>query len=784
MSAASMRNLVVWFAVTAWLNLLLHEARADDPQGKPRTVLAIDGSRFTINGRATFLLGISDYGVLGATDEQIRHDLDDMQNHGFNWLRLWANWAAFENDVSAVDVEGKPREVFLKKLVSLVAECDRRGLIVDVSLSRGNGASGPPRLQSLEAHRRAVETLVAALKPFRNWYLDLSNERNIKDKRHTAFDELKSLRESVRTLDPHRLVTASHAGDISLDELREYMKTVHVDFLSPHRPRHAQSPGQTDAKTRAYLADTKALGRFVPVHYQEPFRRGYQAGKDWEPSADDFLTDLRQARSGGAAGWCFHNGDQRNAKDGRPRRSFDLRDGRLFAQLDAEESKVIQAIAAQEKKQATNIDSARLRLIVETDAGGDPDDEQSLVRFLLYASEWDVEGIIANRPAIIRRENFSHKNTGLEIVRQFLDAYAEVYPRLKEHDDRFPSPQTLRERTVPGYNDTDDGLNLIIGAVDRDDPRPVWFLNWGTNEGSGVSSLRRALDQVLKERGPEGYAKFKNRILLSSDDQFGDHTTKIDPPWRLWVYPFYPTMDGGRWYHRFSPITMKAGGFDIRRDLLTGHGPLGALYPTNTHLPQKEGDSYTFLYLIPTGMNDPFQPTWGSWAGRFGVRENWKPLNPNFYWANQRDTLDGTTHRDNTLKRWAADLQNDFRARLDWCVKPRGEANHPPRPVLDGDKSGQVIVRDAPVGSTIRLSAAGSSDLDGDKLTHNWSVYREAGTYAGHIELRDAAAEEIDLRIPDDAAGKTIHVLLTVRDAGNPPLARYRRVVLRGTVAP
>src|SRR4051794_20936705 len=37
--------------------------------------------------------------------------------------------------------------------------------------------------------------------------------------------------------------------------------------------------------------------------------------------------------------------------------------------------------------------SDRLRLIIETDAGGDPDDEQSLVRFLLYANEWDVEGI-------------------------------------------------------------------------------------------------------------------------------------------------------------------------------------------------------------------------------------------------------------------------------------------------------------------------------------------------------------------------------------------------------
>src|SRR6266571_4255587 len=49
----------------------------------------------------------------------------------------------------------------------------------------------------------------------------------------------------------------------------------------------------------------------------------------------------------------------------------------------------------------------RLRVIIETDAGGDPDDEQSLVRFLLYANEWDVEGIIANRPVTLRPENRS-----------------------------------------------------------------------------------------------------------------------------------------------------------------------------------------------------------------------------------------------------------------------------------------------------------------------------------------------------------------------------------------
>jgi len=420
----------------------------------------------------------------------------------------------------------------------------------------------------------------------------------------------------------------------------------------------------------------------------------------------------------------------------------------------------------------------RLRLIVETDAGGDPDDEQSLVRFLLYANEWDVEGIIANRPITLRPENRNRRGSGLEIVRAFVDAYAEVHPRLAEHDDRFAKPDALRERTVPGYDDTDEGMRLVLAAVDRDDPRPVWFLNWGTNQGSGVSSLKRALDKVLAERGRDGYAKFKNKILLSSADKFGDHTTTIEPLWRLWVFPFYPDREGGRWYHRFGPLTAKAGGFDLNRDVLTNHGPLGALYPTNTHLPQKEGDTYTFLYLVPTGMNDPLHPEWGSWAGRFGVREDWQPPNDHYYWANQRDTWNGTTNRDNMLKRWAADLQNDFRARLDWCVKPYREANHPPRAVIDDDKSGRIIYRDVTTGSTVRASAAGSSDPDGNELTHEWMIYSEAGTYPGKVEVTNTSSQEVELRVPADAAGKTIHLLLTVRDRGAPPLARYRRMVL------
>jgi hypothetical protein len=79
----------------------------------------------------------------------------------------------------------------------------------------------------------------------------------------------------------------------------------------------------------------------VPIHYQEPLRRGYGS---WEPKAADYLRDLRGAIAGGAAGWCFHNGSERRAPDEKPRRSFDLRERRLFDQLDDEEREALRQL--------------------------------------------------------------------------------------------------------------------------------------------------------------------------------------------------------------------------------------------------------------------------------------------------------------------------------------------------------------------------------------------------------------------------------------------------------
>jgi hypothetical protein len=151
-----------------------------------------------------------------------------------------------------------------------------------------------------------------------------------------------------------------------------------------------------------------------------------------------------------------------------PRRQFRLRS--LFISTALAVTVVVallestRRISAVEGEAPSIGDCARLRLMIETDAGGDPDDEQSLVRFLLYTNEWDVEGIIANRPGAVDDENLNRERTGLGIVRQAIEAYGQCQPTLVEHDRRFPTAEYLLQRTVAGYEDAEDGVQTTSSA--------------------------------------------------------------------------------------------------------------------------------------------------------------------------------------------------------------------------------------------------------------------------------------------------------------------------------
>jgi hypothetical protein len=152
-------------------------------------------------------------------------------------------------------------------------------------------------------------------------------------------------------------------------------------------------------------------------------------------------------------------------------------------------------------------------------------------------------------------------------------------------------------------------------------------------------------------------------------------------------------------------------------------GSLGAEYPHWEYL--MEGDSPSFMFLIQNGLNNPEHPDWGGWGGRYELytprMQKWhlfpesRPI-----WSDAEDEVlgvDGRWHEGNheTIWRWREAFQNDFSARMDWTIKDKSEANHPPIPKLD-----HPTELTAKKGDRINLGATGSSDPDGDALSYNW----------------------------------------------------------------
>src|SRR5262245_43473241 len=86
-------------------------------------------------------------------------------------------------------------------------------------------------------------------------------------------------------------------------------------------------------------------------------------------------------------------------------------------------------------------DDSRPRLLVLTDIGGDPDDQQSLVRLLVHANEFDIEGLIASSCGTLGE--LKDHVTKPQLIRQQIDAYARVLPNLSKHADGFPTAEHL-----------------------------------------------------------------------------------------------------------------------------------------------------------------------------------------------------------------------------------------------------------------------------------------------------------------------------------------------------
>jgi hypothetical protein len=330
----------------------------------------------------------------------------------------------------------------------------------------------------------------------------------------------------------------------------------------------------------------------------------------------------------------------------------------------------------------------RPRLLVLTDIGGDPDDQQSMIRLMTYANEFDVEGLIASAsgtPGELK-ETVTHP----DLIRAVVEAYGKVHPNLLLHRPDYPPAEALLDRIKTGNpqrgvkyvgagHDT-EGSRWIVKAVDRDDPRPLNVTIWG-----GSTDLAQALWRARNDRTAEELKRFLGKLrvhAIGHQDDTGPWIVEQFPDlfYMLSKAPDKHDMREGAYRGMYlggdeSLTSREWVDAHVRRE----HGPLGALYPTNTwtapnpHSCLKEGDTPSWLYFLPTGLSDPAHPEWGCWGGRF------RPVSGGLF-RDATDTVGTVTDARATVWRWRPAFQADFAARMAWCVKPARGANHPPDP--------------------------------------------------------------------------------------------------------
>lgn len=439
----------------------------------------------------------------------------------------------------------------------------------------------------------------------------------------------------------------------------------------------------------------------------------------------------------------------------------------------------------------------RQRVIVTSDA--EIDDECSLARFMLYLNDFDVEAIISSSSQYHAHD---HNWAGDTWYVPYMHAYREVYPNLVKHDPNYPLPDAVEQMFYMGNVDTEDEMEKVTPGsqrivdvlLDTTDPRPVWLQAWG-----GTNTIARALKTIEEEHPAEMErvaAKIRFYLIWEQDNTYQQYIRKH------WGKYNIPTIISDQFIAYFyhwkkylpSDVQKYLDGTWMNRNILRGHGPLCSLYKAHDNGDfRSEGDSPAYFHVIPVGLRSYENPGWGGWGGRFvKVRENtwldevheagYEYPAGRWYTSNAwgRTRLKKEIPNDKMLTeylrpmwRWTEPLQNDFAARADWCVKSYAEANH--QPVVKCSKK-DVTARP---GEKIRLSAKGTTDPDGDRLTYRWWHYREAGTYAGSMHISQSNSVKTTLTVPADAkTGDTIHVILEVTDSGTPALTRYARIVI------
>lgn len=258
----------------------------------------------------------------------------------------------------------------------------------------------------------------------------------------------------------------------------------------------------------------------------------------------------------------------------------------------------------------TSSKQERPRIIITADP--ELDDNNSLIRFLLYSSDLDIEGLIyassqfhwkgdgkGTKWFVPGRE---YARFGLDtcpcpswrwakderFIHDAVDAYAKVFQNLKVHNPNFPAPDQLRSKIRYGninfdgdYSEDSPGSELIKSLMLDDKPGQLFITAWG-----GQSTIARALrsiqDQFQFTTEWDAIKKKISRkvVLLPSGDQDGTYPLYIKPNWPDIEYRQFR---GGPNYGYGAQLRARKEDSVLltaswMKENVSGRGPLGSLY--------------------------------------------------------------------------------------------------------------------------------------------------------------------------------------------------------------
>jgi len=310
----------------------------------------------------------------------------------------------------------------------------------------------------------------------------------------------------------------------------------------------------------------------------------------------------------------------------------------------------------------SNSTFSQYRVIITSDfpsfpvTNSDPDDVQSMVRFLLYSNDFDVEGLVNSAGTF---DMIAEKKN----IFAALDKYDEVDENLRKHDPKYPTADYLRSITYEGLGKNhgldikwgcdkqswsdiigegkdSEASNAIIKAADKEDKRPLYVCVWG-----GPREIAQAIWKVEHTR-----SKTESELFISKLRIFLIACQDATHNWLMENYPKLFIIESKKTYYGMFGVGSAAW---AEENIINNHGSLGAIYPPKAIAGSGviEGDSPSFLYLVSAnkGLNNPEDPTQPSWGGQY-IR------------------VDGTNHYvdglgKTTISKWSKDFQADFQKR-------------------------------------------------------------------------------------------------------------------------